>query len=164
MNETGNLGVRIRPAELARAGAPSVPFTIMLITEDDSLERRLSAALGKGTSSGRLVRANPIEAALARLRGDSEIDAVILDRHTSGWVSAETCSVIAGATRAGVTIGLVREHVVLPMREALTSRLDGTYYRNQVDRHLLRRLRSLAARRRVPSGNRRLAEPPEPSN
>jgi hypothetical protein len=41
--------------------------------------------------------------------------------------------------------------VVLPMREALTSRLDGTYYRAQVDRHLLRRLRSLAARRRAPA-------------
>jgi hypothetical protein len=136
----------------------------MLITEDDGLERRLSAVLARGPRSGRLVRANPIEAALARLRGDSEIDAVILDRHTSGWVSAETCSVIARATRAGVTIGLVREHVVLPMREALTSRLDGTYYRNQVDRHLLRRLRSLAARRRSPAGNRALSEPPDLSN
>jgi hypothetical protein len=35
------------------------------------------------------------------------------------------------------------------MHEAPASRLDGTYYRNQVDRHLLRRLRALAARRRA---------------
>lgn len=129
----------------------SEPFTIMLITADDRLERRVSTVLARYRKPARVVRANPIEAALARLQGDPEIDAVILDRHTSGWVCAETCGAIARAAGSGVTIGLIGENVVLPMREALASRFDGTYYRAQVDRHLLRRLRALAARRRQPA-------------
>jgi hypothetical protein len=129
----------------------AAPFTIMLITADDGLERRVSAVLATCSKPSRVVRANPIEAALAQLQDDSGIDAVILDRHTSGWVCAETCGAIARAVRGGVTIGLIGENVVLPMREALASRLDGTYYHAQVDGHLLRRLRALAARRRQPA-------------
>ena len=91
----------------------SEPFTIMPITADDGLERRVSAALAKCRKATRVVRASPIEAALAQLHDDQEIDAVILDRHTSGWVCAETCGVVARAAGAGVTIGLIGDDVVL---------------------------------------------------
>jgi hypothetical protein len=67
-----------------------VPFKIMLITADEGLERRLAAILVKCPQPGCVVRGYPIEAALAQLHGGYGIDAVILDRHTSGWIDADT--------------------------------------------------------------------------
>jgi hypothetical protein len=59
-----------------------MPFKGMLTTADDGFERRLTAVLATCAKPGCVIRAHPIDAALARLRGGRGVDVVILDRHT----------------------------------------------------------------------------------
>jgi hypothetical protein len=66
------------------------------------------------------------------------------------------CSLIARAVHDVVIVGVVHEDVSLSIHDALRSRLDGSYYRNQVDRYLVRRLKALAARRQAAPKDERL--------
>ena len=115
---------------------------IMLVLEDDPKEkRRIMSSIRRTPAEIRCV--STVTAALQLLERD-RFDAIMIDRHLGGWVSAETCRDLV--VRAGATpvVGLINEDCVLGLEDGIEAGLTGVYYKDQMDVHLMRRLGRLA--------------------
>lgn len=115
---------------------------IMLVLEEDSKEiKRILASMRMTPADIRFV--STVTAALQLLERD-RFDAIMIDRHLGGWVSAQTCRDLV--VRAGATpvVGLINEDCVLGLEDGIEAGLTGVYYKDQMDVHLMRRLGRLA--------------------
>jgi DNA-binding NarL/FixJ family response regulator len=115
---------------------------IMLVLQDDPKEkRRILASMRRTSAEIRCV--STVTAALQLLERD-RFDAIMIDRHLGGWVSAQTCRDLV--VRAGATpvVGLINEDCVLGLEDGIEAGLTGVYYKDQMDVHLMRRLGRLA--------------------
>jgi DNA-binding NarL/FixJ family response regulator len=118
----------------------------MLLLEDDPKEaaRLLSSIRATPTE----IRCVPTITAALQLLEQNCFDAIMIDRHLGGWVSAKTCRHLV--SRAGETpvVGLINEDCVLGLEDGIEAGLRGVYYKDQMDVHLVRRLGELS---RVPN-------------
>ena len=114
----------------------------MLLLEDDPKEEaRILSSIG--TTPTEIQCVSTITAALQLLKKDC-FDAIMIDRHLGGWVSARTCKDLV--VRAGdiPVVGLINEDCVLGLQDGIEAGLKGVYYKDQMDIHLMRRLGRLA--------------------
>ena len=121
----------------------------MLLLEDDPKEeaRILSSIRTTPTE----IQCVPTITAALQLLEESCFDAIMIDRHLGGWVSARTCKDLV--VRAGdiPVVGLINEDCVLGLQDGIEAGLRGVYYKDQMDVHLMRRLGRLAKlSKRVP--------------
>jgi DNA-binding NarL/FixJ family response regulator len=114
----------------------------MLLLEDDPKEeaRLLSSIRTTPTE----IRCVPTITAALQLLEKNCFDAIMIDRHLGGWVSAKTCRYLVA--RAGDTpvVGLINEDCVLGLEDGIEAGLRGVYYKDQMDPYLMRRLGGLS--------------------
>lgn len=114
----------------------------MLLLEDDPKEEARILASIRTTPTE--IQCVPTITAALHLLEISCFDAMVIDRHLGGWVSAQTCKDLV--VRAGdiPVVGLINEDCVLGLRDGIEAGLKGVYYKDQMDVHLMRRLGRLA--------------------
>ena len=137
----------------------------MLLLEDDPQEQaRLVSSIRRHPTE---IRCVPTLTAAFQILEHNCFDAIMIDRHLGGWVSAKACRDLVA--RAGDTpvVGLINEDCVLGLDDGIEAGLKGVYYKDQMDIHLMRRLGRLAqgptpyraameaSARRRPAGPRR---------
>jgi DNA-binding NarL/FixJ family response regulator len=117
----------------------------MLLLEDDPKEeaRLLSSICATPTD----IHCVPTITAALQVLEESCFDAVMIDRHLGGWVSAQTCRALVARAGATPVVGLINEDCVLGLQDGIEAGLRGVYYKDQMDAHLMRRLSRLS---RVP--------------
>jgi DNA-binding NarL/FixJ family response regulator len=114
----------------------------MLLLEDDPKEEaRLTTSIR--TTSTEIQCVSTITAAL-RLLEQSCFDAIMIDRHLGGWVSAKTCRDLVARAGDIPVVGLINEDCVLGLQDGIEAGLRGVYYKDQMDAYLMRRLGRLA--------------------
>lgn len=131
----------------------------MLLLEDDPKEQERIVSSIRLTAAE--VKCVPtVTAALFALDNNS-FDAIMIDRHLGGWVSAQACKDLVVKAGDIPVVGLINEDCVLGLQDGIEAGLSGVYYKDQMGVHLMRRLGRLAY---APSLGPSLvkAQPPEP--
>ena len=114
----------------------------MLLLEDDPKEEaRLLSSIR--TTPTEILCVSTIPAAL-RLLERSCFDAIMIDRHLGGWVSAQTCRDLVVKAGDIPVVGLINEDCVLGLQDGIEAGLKGVYYKDQMGVHLMRRLGRLS--------------------
>jgi DNA-binding NarL/FixJ family response regulator len=114
----------------------------MLLLEDDPEEEaRLLSSIRTTPTEIRCVPS--ITAALQLLEKDC-FDAIMIDRHLGGWVSAKSCRHLVARAGDIPVVGLINEDCVLGLEDGIEAGLRGVYYKDQMDAHLMRRLGELS--------------------
>jgi DNA-binding NarL/FixJ family response regulator len=117
----------------------------MLLLEDDPKEEARLLSSIRTTPAD--IHCVPTITAALQLLEESCFDAVMIDRHLGGWVSAQTCRDLVARAGATPVVGLINEDCVLGLQDGIEAGLRGVYYKDQMDAHLMRRLSRLS---RVP--------------
>jgi DNA-binding NarL/FixJ family response regulator len=117
----------------------------MLLLEDDPEEEARLLSSIRTTPAD--IHCVPTITAALQLLEESCFDAVMIDRHLGGWVSAQTCRDLVARAGATPVVGLINEDCVLGLQDGIEAGLRGVYYKDQMDAHLMRRLSRLS---RVP--------------
>ena len=121
----------------------------MLLLEDNPKERERILSSMRMTPT-EIECVSTVTAALHLLER-SCFDAIMIDRHLGGWVSAQTCrDLVVRAGRIPV-VGLINEDCVLGLEDGIEAGLSAVYYKDQMDIYLMRRLGRLA---NLPGGYR----------
>jgi DNA-binding NarL/FixJ family response regulator len=152
---TGNPPGRWEPASSSLEGYPRRshehpavalrPLSMLLLEDDPKEEARIVSSIRTTPTD---IQCVPTITAALQLLEESCFDAIMIDRHLGGWVSAQTCRDLVA--RAGPTpvVGLINEDCVLGLQDGIEAGLRGVYYKDQMDAHLMRRLSRLS---RVPN-------------
>jgi DNA-binding NarL/FixJ family response regulator len=126
----------------------------MLLLEDDPKEQARLLSSIRTTPTD--IQCVPTIRAALQLLEQNCFDAIMIDRHLGGWVSATTCRDLVARAGAIPVVGLINEDCVLGLQDGIEAGLRGVYYKDQMDVHLMRRLSRLS---RVPSSYRSPAAP-----
>lgn len=124
------------------------PFAMLLLEDDPKEQARLLSSIRKTPAE---IRCAPSIAAALQLMERDRFDAIMIDRHLGGWVSARTCRDIVLKAGEVPVVGLINEDCVLGLEDGIEAGLRGVYYKDQMDVHLVRRLAGLA---KPPNGGR----------
>jgi DNA-binding NarL/FixJ family response regulator len=132
----------------------------MLLLEDDPTEEARILSSMRATPA-KIQCVTTIKAAFHILEKNC-FDAIMIDRHLGGWVSAQTCKDLVAKAGDTPVVGLINEDCVLGLQDGIEAGLRGVYYKDQMDVHLMRRLGRLAKlpdvyRSRVDASARRSA-------
>ena len=128
------------PSQEHPAVAPR-PLTMLLLEDDPKEEAKLLSSIR--TTPTEILCVSTIPAAL-RLLERSCFDAIMIDRHLGGWVSAQTCRDLVVKAGDIPVVGLINEDCVLGLQDGIEAGLKGVYYKDQMGVHLMRRLGRLA--------------------
>lgn len=114
----------------------------MLLLEDDPKEEaRLLSSIRTTPAE---IRCVPTITAALQLLEKNCFDAIMIDRHLGGWVSAETCRDFVARAGDIPVVGLINEDCVLGLQDGIEAGLRGVYYKDQMDVYLMRRLGRLS--------------------
>jgi DNA-binding response OmpR family regulator len=114
----------------------------MLLLEDDPKEQARLLSSIRTTPTD--IHCVPTITAALQLLEEGCFDAIMVDRHLGGWVSAQTCRHLVARAGATPVVGLINEDCVLGLEDGIEAGLRGVYYKDQMDVHLMRRLSRLS--------------------
>jgi DNA-binding NarL/FixJ family response regulator len=114
----------------------------MLLLEDDPKEEAPLVSSIRATPTK--IRCVPTITAALQLLEQNCFDAIMIDRHLGGWVSAKTCRYLVSRAGDIPVVGLINEDCVLGLEDGIEAGLKGVYYKDQMGAHLMRRLGELS--------------------
>jgi DNA-binding NarL/FixJ family response regulator len=113
----------------------------MLLLEDDfkTRQRILSAIRTTPTE----VKCVPTLTEALDSLDDDLFDIILIDRHSGGWISPQSCKALVARAGGRPVIGLIDEDCVLDLRDGIEAGLTAVYYKDEMSFHLMRRLARL---------------------
>ena len=148
---TGNTSGRLEPASSSAEDDPIrshehslvelKPLSMLLLEDDPQEEARLLSSVRTTPTE---IQCVPTVRAALQLLEQNCFDAIMIDRHLGGWVSAKTCRDLVARAGDIPVVGLINENCVLGLQDGIEAGLRGVYYKDQMDAHLMRRLSRLS--------------------
>jgi DNA-binding NarL/FixJ family response regulator len=117
------------------------PLSMLLLEDDPEEKARVLSSIRTTLTE---IRCVPTITAALQLLEEGCFDAIMIDRHLGGWVSAKTCRDLVARAGDIPVVGLINEDCVLGLEDGIEAGLRGVYYKDQIDVHLMRRLGRLS--------------------